>query len=209
MSVTGTLTAAVIKGCFARAIDGKRRWSIPTDEQCDSIAQQVSKDLRQIGKNVSPPSLGAEAKKYARLFLKHLPVAREVIDAQYRDAEWLYASVKENPYFQGIVELEIAQQAVAAILDRYGSEKSRFIGWHDLANWIAVYAMEAWRETGQEPKAVGSDQPLCLFVHNVLKAVGINQAEDSVQEALRFRRGRPGHKSKAQKVGGIVSIKRP
>jgi hypothetical protein len=198
------LTAAVVKDCFAEAIIG-HRLPLPDDEACEWVAKNIAKYVPQIGTIVRSPTLGL-AEKYARLFLRHLPSARAVIEERYRDVDgpWL-RDPADNAHFGALVDFASAQRAVSALLSRYGDEKPRKFTWHDVANLAAAYAGSAWRQAGTPARDAGPDSALCVFAHRVLGAVGIYQSEATVAEALRGRAGPAAHERKRRKK--VVEIR--
>jgi hypothetical protein len=183
------LTAAVVRRCFAEAIKG-HRLTLPDDEACEWVAKSVSEEAVRVGTKINNPTLGT-AEKHARLFLKHLPPAHNAVAVRFHAFKAFHPDVgaEENPHFAAMVEFALAEQAVTALLERYGAEKPRTNTWHDLANWIANCGVRAWDKPVGKAMDVNPEAPLCAFVHQVLVAVGIDPGRATVADALRFRLG--------------------
>jgi hypothetical protein len=181
------LAAAVIRECFAQAIVG-HRLALPDDEACEWIAQVLASHP-PVGTVNRLPTLGV-AEKHARLFLRNLPQARAAVISRFQMFRELNAdaSDEQNPHFAALVDFELAERAVSALMKRYGAEKMRIITWHDWACWIAVYGNSLLSKPGKWLD-VKSAAPLCQFVCKVLGEMGINKDADTVSDVLRLRSG--------------------
>jgi hypothetical protein len=102
----------------------------------------------------------------------------------------------ENPHLDGITKIQVAEDAIKALLDKYEREKQRPYNWRDLAGWISVWGIHGWREEGKFPRSAEPEGPMCLFVKEVLATLGIHKEPNSISDVLKGRRGRRELKTK-------------
>jgi hypothetical protein len=199
---SNVLTGQKIKKCFEIASTTSRlkksRYGIPSDETCDFIAESVERNFSELGRPFSDPILG-KAQDHARDFLKYLPAAKETIARWYLDHQEGGTPARENPHLDGIVKIQAAEDAVKALLDKYERKKQRPYDWRDLAGWISAWGVHGWRECGNFPKGADPDGPMCLFVCEVLRGLGISKELSNISDVLKGKRAQ--RETKPQRRG--------
>jgi len=126
------------------------------------------------------------------LFLQHLPAAKTTV------TEWGRRNGdldRDNPQFERLVTIEVARETVTKLLDQLARPNPKPYSESDFAGWIAAWGMEGWHQAGcVPPKSVNPDDPLCIFVTEILRATGLlgrrEVRQDTVSEWLRRRRRR-------------------
>ena len=70
-----------------------------------------------------------------------------------------------------------------------GSAGQRIRSWHSFAWWVA---MLVYRRGGM-PRSLKADAPLCVFVHGVMRHLGISKTRSAISAVIRGKRGRQPH----------------
>jgi hypothetical protein len=180
------ISAAEVRSWFSRAAG--KRLSVPTTEACEPIAKSLNVMLDLGGPPKAQRILG-KAEKYGRLFLKHLPDARKIMEG---------VRPGRGRREEALIEMDRAAEHVQALLSIFDFPVPSW-SWHQRARAVAELARTAWRSAGKEPNAKSPDAPLCLFVTQAMNEIGYGVSPEAVSEALRGRRG-AGSKGRAKFV---------
>jgi hypothetical protein len=195
IKLTGSFCAETVRSCYRKAVGDSKRLIVPGLCHCETVYNNIKDYNPRIGTRYSddPVPLG-KAQKYARLFLRHLPTARTRVMGW---AQWNGDLDEDNPQFKRLVEIEVAQDAVTKLLNRLARQNPKPFSESDLARWIAAWGMAGWQQADCEPpKAVNPNDPLCIFVTEILRALGRGASEDTVSDWLRHRKKRGKIRSK-------------
>jgi hypothetical protein len=187
IKLTDSFCAETVQVCYRKAVGKSTRLIVPELCHCEMVYNNIKDYIPRVGTSYSdaPVPLG-KAQKYARLFLKHLPEAKTTV---MEWALWSGDLDDDNPQFARLVEIEAAQVAVAKLLDRLARPNPKPFSESDFARWIAAWGMQGWQQAGGVvPKSVNPDDPLCIFVTEILHALGRPAAtEAKVSDWLRHR----------------------
>jgi len=183
-----------ISGCDVRKWfkDAAVRHHLPVPDlrECETIAGNLNLIAGWPPFLQRGPVLG-QAEKHGRLFLRHLPEAREKISRVRLDP---LVHPDSLPWFLRVLaEMDAARRHVENLLSMLDWPVAKR-SWHITARAIRGMAMTAWCGAGKMPRAVNSDDPVCGFVHAALEAMGTHKTPEAVSAALRGRRGGGGRR---------------
>jgi hypothetical protein len=202
---TDSFCAETVQSCYRKAVGKSKRLIVPELCHCEMVYNNIIDYIPRIGTSYSdaPVPLG-EAQKYAKLFLKHLPKAKTTV---MEWARWNGDFNEDNPQFERLVEIEVAQDAVTKLLDRLARPNPKPFSESDFARWIAAWGMEGWQQAGGEvPKSVNFSRrsaahfsrrpadPLCIFVTEIFRALG--RPATSVATVSDWLRHRDRHRKR-------------
>jgi hypothetical protein len=159
---------------------------LPSDDRIKLLAYVLTQICCiDVGRKFEP-FLGP-AKKYGRLFLRHLPKAIEKLKtipgkSARRDLEAMLA----------------AEERMRLLLERCDYQL-RPLTWHGQAGIIAKCVQDTLEQTGKSYRDVNEGSPLCLIVAQVLAAIDNKKSSAAVSDALRGRRGNKGRKRNAER----------
>ena len=159
-------SADTIQRFFLEA-DRANRLTAPDIDTCKKVAMQLESILTISTLPLTPVS--TETRKYARLTLQHL-------ERDYAAIAALGASPQSMAGWDALIAS--VRASLAPIAD---ASATNVAGGHIRA--VAALARAAWRQAGDEPKAVAPDSPITNLVAAVLSLDA-----DTVSRRLRARK---------------------
>ena len=155
-----------------------RRVRVPDVEFCNDISKRLN-SIIDIGIPGEAIDFLGVSRKYAGLFLRHIPRAREIISE-------VHGGRGQREEILDAMDSSVA--AVSRLLSLCNLQIPKH-SWHVYVDVFRPLIQDAWGTAGKIPRSTMPDQPLCRVLVSILRVLGHSTSAESVSEALRARVG--------------------
>ena len=188
-----------VRQWFIDAIGNRKSLTLPSMDECEKIARELPGRFfcfQNVPERINPFET---AKKHAKLFLRHLPAAKEKIEQSLARRDVGGTDGQAGLLFL-LSQMRLAETSINKFLPFFDNQPTGTDTWHKGAREVLFLFQSAFLNSGHMPTSVNENDPLCLLVHAAMSFLGRTESPEAISKALRGERGQKVFKKKPNKI---------